>query len=146
MECEYERRSGGKTEGGAMQVNVVVIGGNLTRDPDLKVLPSGTSLCTFSVAINRKFKTPGSDELKSEVSYIPVTVWGKQADNCDQFLKKGSQCIVTGRLKQESWEKDGEKKTAIKVIATSVQFVGTPAASRGTRPLMPHEQVDITQL
>ena len=118
-----------------MQLNVVIIGGNLTRDPELKYVPSGTAVTKFSVAVNRKFKTREGD-FKDEVSFIDVTVWGKSAENCSQYLKKGSPCIVQGRLKQEQWESaEGQKRSRITVVADNVQFVGTKRqANEGDAP------------
>ena len=117
-----------------MQLNIVVIGGNLTRDIELKYTPSGNAVARLGVAVNRRFKTKEGD-FKDEVSFIDVTVWGKGAENCSQYLKKGSPCVVRGRLKQEQWEVEGQKKSKIEVIPDNEQFVGAKRqADEGDAP------------
>lgn len=108
-----------------MSLNVTIIQGNLTRDPELKYTPSGSPCADISVAVNEKWKDKDG-QLKEEVSYFPVVVWGKQAESVAQYLKKGSSVLVQGRLKQDRWE-DKEtqaKRNAIKVIADRVVFLG----------------------
>lgn len=100
-----------------------LIMGNLTRDPELKYLPSGTPVANFTVAVNRRY-TPQGGETKEETSFIPVVVWGKQAENCNQYLKKGSPVFVEGDLRQRSYETtDGQKRSVIEVVAFTVQFL-----------------------
>ncbi|MEW6680661.1 MAG: single-stranded DNA-binding protein [bacterium] len=99
-----------------------IIMGNLTRDPELKYIPSGTAVTSFTVAVNRKYTLQG--EVKDETSFIPVVVWGKQAENCNQYLKKGSPVFVDGRLRQRSWEtSDGQKKSVVEIVGLTVQFL-----------------------
>jgi len=98
--------------------------GNLTRDPELRYVPSGTAVANFSVAVNRSYKD-NAGEKKEDVSYIRVVVWGKMAEICGEYLAKGRPVLVEGRLKSRSWEgPDGQKKNALDVVATSVQFLG----------------------
>jgi single-strand DNA-binding protein len=105
-----------------MFLNMVIISGNLTRDPDFKTTPSGASVCEFTIAINRKFKS--GDEVKEEVDFIAVVVWGKVAEACRDYLQKGSGCMVQGRLKQDRWEDhEGKKQSKTKVFAEHVQFL-----------------------
>lgn len=105
-----------------MNLNQVVIGGNLTSDPELKYLSSGTPVCNFSLALNSKQKT-SSGEYREEVSFINIVAFGKTGENVAEYLSKGSRAIVTGRLKQERWEKDGRNFSAVKVIAAMVTFL-----------------------
>ncbi len=102
--------------------NKVILMGNLTRDPELRYTPGGNSLCSFGLAVNRRYRQNG--ELKDEVCFIDITVWGKQAENCSEFLSKGSGVMLEGRLRQHSWEtEDGQRRTKIEVVANSVQFL-----------------------
>ncbi len=102
-----------------------IIMGNLTRDPELKYLPSGMAVTNFTVAANRKY-TPQGGETKEETSFIPVVVWGKQAENCNQYLKKGRAVFVDGDLRQRQYETaDGQKRSVIEVHAFTVQFLGS---------------------
>lgn len=101
-------------------MNKVILFGNLTRDPELKSLPSGQSVATFSVATNRRVK---KDEQWTDVpEYHNVVVWGRQAETSAQYLKKGSQALVEGRLQTRSWDKDGQKHYRTEVVAESVTF------------------------
>jgi single-strand DNA-binding protein len=101
-----------------------IVMGNLTRDPELKYLPSGTAVVNFTVAINRSYKDH-SGETKEETSFLPVVVWGKQAENCNQYLKKGRPVFIDGDLRQRSWEdKEGQKRSIVEIHAFTVQFLG----------------------
>ena len=102
--------------------NKVILMGNLTRDPELRYNPNGTAVASFTVALNRKYRQ--GDEDKEEVSFIDIVVWGKQAENCGQYLGKGSGVLVEGRLQQRRWETDdGQKRSKVEVVAQSVQFM-----------------------
>lgn len=108
----------------AASLNKVFLMGNLTRDPELRYIPSGTAVANFSLAINRPYKDAGGEK-KEEVSYVRVVVWGKMAEVCGEYLTKGRPVLVEGRLKSRSWEaQDGQKRNALDVVATSVQFIG----------------------
>lgn len=103
-------------------MNLVVIIGNLTRDVDMKYAPTGTAISGFTVAVNETYK-PAGGEPKQEVSFFDVVSFGKTAENCAEYIGKGSKVLVQGKLKQETWEKDGQKRSRIKIIANSVQFL-----------------------
>ena len=106
-------------------LNLSLIEGRLTRDPDLVYTKSGIAICKFDIAVNFNFKNNG--ETTKEISFISVNTWNKTADACAQFLKKGSKVRIKGRLKQDSWiSKNGEKKSKIHVEASSVEFLGSP--------------------
>lgn len=107
-----------------MNVNVVLLGGNITADIDSKIMPSGDSVAQFVLAINRKFKTKDG-EIKEEVSFIKCVAFGKMADNLKLFCGKGSPVLVEGRLKQERWETpEGQKRDKTVLIAENIQFLG----------------------
>ncbi len=112
-------------------MNLVVLMGNLTRDPELKFIPSGQAVCNFSIATNRKWKS-ANGEWKEDVSYIKIVVWGKSGEACGEYLKKGSACLVEGRLQSRSWETDkGEKRSTLEVMAQSVKFIGSRRENSG---------------
>ncbi len=115
----------------AASLNKVLIMGNLTRDPELRYVPSGAAVANFSVAVNRPYKD-GAGEKKEEVSFIRVVVWGKMAEVCGEYLGKGRAVLVEGRLKSRSWEgQDGQKRSALDVVATNVQFLGSKDRKQG---------------
>lgn len=105
-----------------MSVNKVIIMGRLGQNPELKYLPSGTANCTFSVATSEKWKDKqGVDHEK--VEWHSIVVWTKLAEICNQYLAKGRQVFIEGKLQTRSWEKDGVKHYKTEIIATSVQFI-----------------------
>ncbi|MBI4550154.1 MAG: single-stranded DNA-binding protein [Candidatus Omnitrophica bacterium] len=105
--------------------NRVFLIGNLTRDPELRYIPSGQAVTSFTVATNRTYTTP-SGEKKEEASFIRVVTWGRSAEVCNEYLKKGSPVFVEGRLQSRSWQaQDGSKRSSIEVIAMRVQFLGS---------------------
>src|SRR5262245_11236047 len=97
----------------AASLNKVMLMGNLTRDPELRYIPSGQGVATFTIAVNRAYNSQ-SGEKKEEVSFIRVVAWGKTGENCNQYLKKGSPVFVEGRLQSRSWEaQDGSKRSTL---------------------------------
>ena len=105
-----------------MNLNRVIIAGNLTRDPEAKKTPSGIDVTTFSIAINREWKDSDGN-LKKNVVFIPVVVWRRQAISCYQYLKKGSPVLIEGRLDVRAYlDKNDSKRYATEVIADRVQF------------------------
>ncbi len=108
----------------ASNINSVVITGNLTRDPELRNTPSGTSVCGMRVAVNSRRKE--GDQWVDKPNYFDVTVWGAQGENCATYLSKGRPVAVQGRLDWREWEaKDGSKRQSIEIIAETVQFLGS---------------------
>lgn len=107
----------------ARSFNQVVLMGNLTRDPDLRQIPSGQSVCTFSLALNRSFK--GSDgQWQEATDYVDVVAWGPLGERVAQYLTKGRPVLVSGRLQSRQWEQDGQKRNKVEVNATDVTFLG----------------------
>ncbi len=105
-------------------LNKVLIIGNLTRDPELRYTPSGTAVANLRIAVNRRYKDK-SGESKDEVCYLTVVTWDKQAEVCNQYLRKGSPLFVEGRLQSRSWDgPDGKKRNVVEIRAERVQFLG----------------------
>lgn len=104
--------------------NRVILVGNLTRDPELRYTPSGAPVCSFDLAVNRSYTTQAG-ERRDEVCYITIVSWGKQAETCKEYLKKGRAALIEGRLTQRSWETpEGQKRSKHEVVADRVQFLG----------------------
>jgi single-strand DNA-binding protein len=125
--------------------NKVLFMGNLTRDPELRYLPNGTAVTTFTVASNRVYKLP-SGEKKEEATFVRVVVWARRAETCSEYLSKGSAVFVEGRLQSRTWQgQDGQKRSTIEIVADNVQFLGRPKndgqAYQKTRPES-QEQLD----
>jgi single-strand DNA-binding protein len=116
----------------ATNINSVVITGNLTRDPELRSTPSGTSVCKLRVAVNSRRKDGASGEWVDKPNYFDVTVWGAQGENCATYLSKGRPVAVQGRLDWREWEaQDGSKRQGVEIIADSVQFLGSRSDNAG---------------
>lgn len=111
----------------AANLNKVLLIGNLTRDPELRYIPSGTAVSTFTVAMNRAYATQ-SGEKKEEVTFIRVVVWGRRAEACGEYLSKGSPVFVEGRLRTRTWQTpDGQNRSTVEVVANNVQFLRAAA-------------------
>ena len=108
----------------ASNINRVIITGNLTADPELRSLPSGTSVCKLRVAVNTRRKDGASGEWVDKPNYFDVTVWGAQGENCAKYLTKGRGVALDGRLEWREWESEQGKRSAVDIIADTVQFLG----------------------
>jgi single-strand DNA-binding protein len=107
----------------ARSFNQVTLMGNLTRNPELRSTPNGQSVCSFSLALNRSYK--GADGNWQEATdYVDVVAWGPLGERVAQYLTKGRPALVSGRLQSSSWEKDGQKRTKVEVVAQDVTFLG----------------------
>jgi single-strand DNA-binding protein len=116
----------------ASNINSVVITGNLTKDPELRSTPGGTSVCKLRVAVNSRRKDGSTGEWVDKPNYFDVTVWGAQGENCANYLSKGRPVAVQGRLDWREWEaQDGSKRQAVEIIADSVQFLGSRSDNPG---------------
>lgn len=115
-----------------VNVNRVVVTGNLTRDPDLRSTPGGTSVCNLRVAVNSRRKDSASGEWVDKPNYFDLTVWGAQGENCAQYLAKGRAVAIDGRLDWREWEaQDGSgKRQAVSIVADTVQFLGSGQGQR----------------
>jgi single-strand DNA-binding protein len=124
-----------------MYINKAIIAGNVTRDPELKSIPSGVKVATFSVATNRFWRDGQSGERKEMAEYHNIVVFGRQAEIVSQYVKRGSQVSVIGRMQTRSWEQDGQKKYRTEIIAEDVQFGSRPqTAHSGSGPSMSGSQ------
>ena len=124
--------------------NKVLLMGNLTRDPELRFTAGGSAVANFGIAVNRKYKQ--GEEWKEDVCFVDVTVWGKLAENCTEYLSKGRSVFVDGRLNFSSWEaKDGQKRNKLDVVANSVDFLSKPG-SGGDFSGKPSSGKDDTQM
>jgi len=129
----------------AASLNRVFLMGNITRDPELRYVPSGTAVTTFDLAVNRVYMTQ-SGEKKEDTSFIRIVVWGRRAEVCAEYLAKGSPVFVEGRLRSRSWEtQDGQKRSTIEVIANNVQFLRSQATKKAARPASPQGPSKETQ-
>lgn len=111
-----------------MNYNKVILGGRLTRDPELRFTPAKVAVCALSLALNRTY-TGADGQPKEEVSFVEVDAFGKQAETIAKFFHKGSRIHLDGRLKLESWEKNGEKRSRLAVVLESWQFVDQRGAA-----------------
>ena len=111
-------------------LNRVAVIGRLTRDPELRSTPSGTSVCGLRIAVNSSRKD--ADGVYAErPNYFDVSVFGAPAENVAQYMRKGSRIAVDGRLEWREWESSGEKRQAVGIVADSVQFLDSPGGERG---------------
>ena len=104
-------------------LNKVMLIGKLTRDPELRSIPSGSAVATFTLAVNRVYKTQ-TGEKKEQTSFIRIVVWGRRAEVCGEYLTKGGPVFIEGRIQSRDWEtQDGQKRNTVEVIADNVQFL-----------------------
>ncbi len=117
----------------ATNINRVVLTGNLTADPELRSLPSGTSVCSMRIACNTRRKNNSTGEWEDKPNYFNITVWGAQGENAARYLSKGRPVAIDGRLEWREWEaQDGTKRQAVDIIADSVQFLGSREDASGS--------------
>jgi single-strand DNA-binding protein len=129
-----------------MNLNKVMIAGRMTRDPELRVTPKGTAICTFSIAINRKFKDESGGE-REEVTYVDIEAWGKSGETIAKYVTKGRPIFVEGRLRLDQWEDKNtkEKRSRMKVVLETFQFLGSgdrqssPAPAQGAQKELDEE-------
>ncbi|MCL1880513.1 MAG: single-stranded DNA-binding protein [Actinomycetia bacterium] len=112
-----------------MSINKVMISGNLTRDPELRSTPSGTSVLTFGVAVNDRRKNASTGEWEDYPNYIDCTVFGSRAEALSRILVKGMKVAIDGRLHYSSWEQDGKKRSKIDVTVDQVDFMSARGGS-----------------
>ena len=109
--------------------NRVILVGNLTRDPELRYIPSGMAVSDVTLAVNDRFKR--NDQWVEEPVFVDITLWGRTAEIANEYLSKGSPALIEGRLKLDRWEKDGQKHSKLKVVGERLQLLGTRDGSRG---------------
>jgi len=133
-----------------MYINKAFVYGNLTRDPELRKLPSGIAVATFSVATNRVWNDKNGSRQES-TDYHNIVVFGRQAETVNQYMKKGSPVFVEGRMQTRSWESDGVKKYRTEVVADRVQFGpratgGSDASSSGHKDSSPEDKEEVPSI
>lgn len=134
-----------------MNLNKVFIIGNLTRDPELRSLPSGTAVVTFGIATNRVWKNKEGQK-QEDVQFHNIVVFGRQAEIVNQYLTKGSLVLVEGRIQTRSWDgKDGSKQYRTEIVAEAIQFgprsgQGAPQTNPGTRTNAPKEEMPVIDI
>lgn len=131
-----------------VNINRVVITGNLTRDPELRSTPSGMSVCSLRIASNTRRKDPTTGDWGDKPNYFSVTVWGAQGENCAKFLSKGRGVCIDGRLEWREWQaNDGGKRESVEIVADNVQFLGGGEGGGGQQQnngFTPHSETPIT--
>lgn len=121
-------------------LNRVILTGRLTSDPDLRYTQSGRPMLRFDIAVNRRWINPETGQLEEEVTFVPVVVWGKQAETCAAYLRKGRQVAVDGRLRVRSFEtQNGDRRRVTEVVAQSVHFLGPKPEAAEPEPSAPEE-------
>jgi single-strand DNA-binding protein len=111
--------------------NRVILVGNLTRDPELRYIPSGTAVSEIGLAVNDRVKR--NDQWVDEATFVDVTLWGRTAEIANEYLSKGSPVLIEGRLKLDRWEKEGQKHSKLRVVGERLQMLGSRDGSRGGR-------------
>lgn len=114
----------------ARSVNQVTLMGNLTRDPEVRSTPSGQSVCSFSLALNRAYRDK-NDQWQEATDYVDVVAWGPLGERVAQYLSKGRRALVQGRLQSRSWEQDGQKRSKLEVLANDVTFLDSRGGEGG---------------
>jgi single-strand DNA-binding protein len=138
--------------------NKVLLMGNLTRDPELRYLPSGQALVKIGLAVNRKYRNRNTQEQVEETTFVDVEGWGSQAETFGKYMTKGRPVFIEGRLRLDSWEKDGQKRSKLVVVMENFQFLGSgggersaersgerPAASRAGKPAPPAQAGQVAE-
>ena len=110
--------------------NRVILVGNLTRDPEIRYIPSGTAVCEIGLAVNEKYKN-AKGEWVDQATFVDVVLWARTAEVASEYLSKGSQVMIEGRLKLDTWEKDGEKKSRLRVVCDRMLMLGSRGEGGG---------------
>jgi single-strand DNA-binding protein len=110
-------------------LNRVILVGNLTRDPELRYIPSGTAVSDIGLAVNDRVKR--GDQWVEEATFVEITLWGRTAEIANEYLSKGAPVLIEGRLKLDRWEKDGQKHSKLKVVGERLQMLGSREGARG---------------
>ena len=113
--------------------NRVILVGNLTRDPEVKYIASGTAVCELGLAVNRTWFDKNTNEKKEETTFVDVTLWGRQAEVAGEYLSKGRSILIEGRLQTDSWDdkETGKKRSKLKVIGEEMRMLGSPKDGGG---------------
>lgn len=128
--------------------NKIILIGNLTRTPEVRYATTGTAVCNFGLAVNSRYKQ--NNETKEEVLFINIVTFGKQAEICGQYLDKGKTILVEGRLREQKWEYEGQKKSKMEVLASNIRFLSkkdsqTSEQSTGVEDNAPPDETTETE-
>lgn len=115
----------------ARSFNQVILMGNLTRDPEVRATPSGQSVTSFGLALNRSYKGQDGNWVEA-TDFVDITAWGPLGERVAQYVTKGRPVLVSGRLQSRSWEQDGQKRSKVEVVAQDVTFIGGRGESGGS--------------
>ena len=115
--------------------NRVILMGNLTRDPEVRHTPGGTAVCDIGLAVNRTWFDKQTQQKKEDVTFVDVTLWGRQAEVAGEYLSKGRQVLIEGRLSLDSWEdkESGQKRSKLKVVCENMTMVGSKGSDDQSR-------------
>src|ERR1044071_3003390 len=116
--------------------NRVILVGNLTRDPELRYIPSGTAVTDIGLAVNDRRKNANGEWIE-ETTFVDVTLWARQGEVASEYLSKGSSVLIEGRLKLDTWEKDGKKNSKLRVVGERMQMLGAKGSGSGSRSPAP---------
>ena len=111
--------------------NRVILVGNLTRDPEVRYIPSGTAVCDLGLAVNDRRKDAKTNQWIEETTFVEVTFWGRTAEVAAEYLGKGSPVLVEGRLKLDQWETEGQKRSKLRVVCEKMQMIGSKGGGSG---------------
>ncbi len=125
--------------------NQVTLVGNMVRDPEIRSLQNGTQIAKFTIGVTRKWQTENGEK-KEEATFIDIDTFGKVAAVVEKFLRKGDPVLVEGRLKMEQWEKDGQKRSKLIVVANSLQLLGKPVDTGVRQPIQSEPSVTVTRI
>jgi single-strand DNA-binding protein len=116
-------------------VNIVILAGNLTADPELRYTPSGMAVAQLRMAVNNRYKDTKTNEWREEATFVDVDLFAKQAETAKQYLSKGRSVLIEGRLKLDQWEdkQTGAKRSRLKVVGMRMQFLGAPPSGGGAQ-------------
>ena len=119
-----------------MNINLTILGGNLTADPEMKYTSANLAICNFSIASNRKWKDKNTGQQQEEVSFFRCAAFGRTAETISQYFRKGSAIVIEGRLKQDRWQDrdTGANRSEVKIDVTSFHFVGSKNDSQQEQP------------
>ena len=120
-----------------MSINRVIISGNLTRDPELRATASGTQVLSFGVAVNDRHKNQQTGEWEDYPNFVDCTMFGNRAEKLAQYLHKGSKVAIEGKLRYSQWEKDGQRRSKLEVIAEELEFM---SRQDGGQPQQQYQQ------
>lgn len=116
-----------------MSINKVIISGNLTRDPELRQTSAGTAVLSFGIAVNERMKNSQTGEWEDRANFIDCTMWGKRAEAVSKYLAKGSKVCVEGKLRQSTWEKEGQKRSKVEVIVDELELMSRAEGASNTQ-------------